>query len=410
MSVEVRDVNLSHETQAVLAGSRRWAVEQGDCLDVLRTLPDGCVQTCVTSHPYFQLRDYKCDGQIGLEKTPELYIAKLVKVFAEVRRVMRDDATLWINCGDSYAAHGAGGAGKELAYQGGDIISRKARKPPPGLKPKDLIGIPWTLAFALRDDGWYLRSEIIWHKPSPMPESVGDRPTKAHEQLFLLTKRAKYYYDAQAIKEPVQQSSLARVAQNDGNPKWDGIRERGFPGANPQTMNIARMVDPAGRNRRSVWTIAAESFSGSHFAVMPTKLVAPCVLAGTSERGCCPSCGSPWLRATEKSRTATRPAKVSKVAGREILEVGNRDRERHVSTSRTTGWRQGCECPGHEPIPCLVLDPFSGAGTVVMVANQLGRRGLGIELNPEYVEMSRRRITAPEAPIAADADGPSLFG
>jgi DNA modification methylase len=227
-----------------------------------RALPlrDGCVQTCVTSPPYFGLRDYGHADQIGLEPTPEAYIANLVQVFREVRRVLRDDGTVWLNLGDSYAAGGKGGGGSF----------------PSGCKEKDLLGIPWAVAFALRDDGWYLRSDIIWAKPNPMPESVTDRPTKSHEYLFLLAKSERYYYDAQAIAETSIHSG--RVVVYDGDEKNgtvdDSMRTR--PGSTPRNI----VVLPT-RNRRSVWQIATMPYAGAHFATMPEALVEPCILAGS---------------------------------------------------------------------------------------------------------------------------------
>ena len=243
-------------------------LSQGDCTDVLKTLPDGIVQTCITSPPYWGLRDYGVDGQLGLEKTPEEYVEKMVTVFREVRRVLKDDGTLWLNLGDSYAGNcsrasdgeraGFGNPREGVFNRGGD-----------GLKPKDLVGIPWRVAFALQSDGWYLRSDIIWSKPNPMPESVTDRPTKAHEYLFLMSKSAKYYYDADAIREP-------NIWKDD--PRNDGERHE-----TTGKYKSAVSFNSNGRNKRSVWTITTQPFPEAHFAVMPEKLVEPCVLAGSRE-------------------------------------------------------------------------------------------------------------------------------
>jgi DNA modification methylase len=254
----------------------------GGCLTVLPTLVEKSVQTCVTSPPYFGLRDYGHPDQIGLEKTPEEYVEKLVAVFREVRRVLKDDGTLWLNLGDSYANGGKWGGStgglhmREL--HGTSSVGRTKRST--GLKPKDLIGIPWRVAFALQEDGWYLRSDIIWSKPNPMPESVEDRPTKAHEYLFLLSKDERYYYDAEAIAEPATTGDHARNGkigsdhQAPGQSRQNGISRR---------RTGAAEAIPAGtmRNRRSVWTISSEPYAGAHFAVMPTALVAPCILAGS---------------------------------------------------------------------------------------------------------------------------------
>jgi DNA modification methylase len=257
-------------------------IHVGDCLDTLRTMPHASVQCCVTSPPYWGLRDYGHDGQIGLEATPEAYVARMVEVFREVRRVLREDGTCWVNLGDSY--NGIGGPGK----QDGGPIGRTAAVAIEGtkgrristIKPKDLVGIPWRVAFALQADGWYLRQDIIWHKPNPMPESVTDRCTKAHEYVFLLSKSERYYYDAEAISEPAQTAGhvggftgYQAVAMNrpaSGNQ----IPEKGRAYIRPET-----------RNRRSVWTIAPKPFIGAHFAVMPPDLADLCIRAGCPEGG-----------------------------------------------------------------------------------------------------------------------------
>lgn len=245
----------------------------GDCIEVLKTLPDGIVNTCVTSPPYFGLRDYGIDGQIGLEETPDAYVQRLVEVFREVRRVLRDDGTLWLNLGDSYAGSGKGPAGNlgkkhnerhmEHTNSSGNI--------PNGLKAKDIIGIPWKVAFALQADGWYLRQDIIWHKPNPMPESVKDRCTKSHEYIFLLSKSAKYYYDATAINEPVENMGKPRAFSKPGN----GDRN-----------DVGRIYEPqATRNKRSVWTVTTQPFSEAHFATFPKDLIRPCIRAGCPANG-----------------------------------------------------------------------------------------------------------------------------
>ena len=249
-----------------------YTIHVGDCLDGLRELPDGIARTCVTSPPYFGLRDYGHEGQIGLEPTPDEFVTALVKVFREVRRGLRDDGTLWLNLGDSYANDGKWGGssgGKHAsALHGNSGIGRG--KVTTGLKQKDLIGIPWRVAFALQADGWYLRQDIIWAKPNPMPESVRDRCTKAHEYIFLLTKSARYYFDAEAIKEPEACG-----------------RTRG-PALHPDTKStngnggLSSRVGDGSRNRRSVWTVTTKPFSGAHFAVFPSDLIEPCILAGSA--------------------------------------------------------------------------------------------------------------------------------
>ena len=245
----------------------------GDCLARMQEIPDGTINTCITSPPYFGLRDYGVDGQIGLESTPEEFVAKLVEVFREVRRVLRDDGTLWLNLGDSYNAAGREGHGTWVGCKQGTnrASAEKADACRPSvewLKPKDLIGIPWRVAFALQADGWYLRSDIIWHKPNPMPESVRDRPTKSHEYLFLLAKSEKYFFDSEAFKEP-------EVCG----------RKRG-PALHPDTKStngnggLSRREGDGMRNRRTVWTVQSDPFKGAHFATFPPALVEPCVLAG----------------------------------------------------------------------------------------------------------------------------------
>lgn len=329
--------------------TREFQILQGDVLDRLHELPDGSVHTCVTSPPYWGLRDYGVSGQIGLERTPDEYVARLVEVFREVRRVLRDDGTLWLNLGDSYNAAGREGHGtRQGCKQGTNRASSEradwVRPSADTLKPKDLCGIPWRVAFALQADGWWLRSDIIWHKPNPMPESVTDRPTKAHEYLFLLSRSATYYYDHEAIKEP-------GIALNEHDSTGPGYAA---PGQSPQNGN--RKTDKqrghvrrhAGfkdrwdameraqqcsfmRNKRDVWTVATRPYPEAHFATYPTKLIKPCIIAGSPEGG-------------------------------------------------------------------TVLDPFNGSGTTGVVALRHGRKYIGIELNPAYVEMARRRIGG-DAPL-----------
>lgn len=345
---------------------------EGDALTVLRTLPNQSVQCCVTSPPYFGLRDYGVSGQLGLEKTPQLYVEAMVAVFREVMRALRTDGTLWLNIGDSYAGSWGNYGGQNRGKGTQRPITKGSAAPNPaydglekylpattnvvGCKPKDLIGIPWMLAFALRADGWYLRSDIIWHKPNPMPESVTDRPTKSHEYLFLLTKSASYYYDADAIAESVTDSSIARLSQatlelqrgsfrvpgkTNGPMKAVGnitgnISERGVT-RTTEGLNLKSAEEklrPDGkRNRRTVWSVTTVGYSEAHFATFPPKLIEPCILAGS---------------------------------------------------------RKGD----------TVLDPFMGAGTTGLVSDRLGRDCIGIELNPEYAAMARKRI----------ADDAGMFG
>lgn len=332
---------------------------------MLATLPDASVQTCVTSPPYWGLRDYGADGQLGLEPTPAEYVENLVGVFRDVRRALRDDGTLWLNLGDSYAgswgAQSREHAGKhapnvsqisanqvkaaQIRANGTGSLSRT-----PGLKAKDMVGIPWRVAFALQADGWYLRSDIIWAKPNPMPSSVRDRPTGAHEYLFLLAKSERYYYDAAAIAEPAVSSpkkatdmrrgssamrGQATIRPRGKNEEQDDRRRAGFNGRWDKAE--ADGAVKATRNRRTVWNVASRPFAEAHFATFPPQLVEPCVLGGA-------------------------------------------------------------------PIGGVVLDPFNGAGTTGLVATRLQRDYIGIEINPAYVEMSRRRIER-EAPLFNMASG-----
>lgn len=339
----------------------------GDCVASMRDLPDQSVHTCVTSPPYFGLRDYGMEGQIGLEETPDAFVARLVEVFREVRRVLRDDGTLWLNLGDSYAANRTyqvastkGGA----KHGPGQAVGGKGARVPDGLKEKDLIGIPWRVAFALQADGWYLRQDIIWHKPNPMPESVRDRCTKGHEYIFLLSKSPRYYFDHEAIKVPASDSFANdprhKTGSNDNNAK-DGYEAAGAQ--NPKgphrlfrgSGNLERKQRPGGpeqhgggqagsvpwagtmANRRSVWTVSAKPFKGAHFATFPPDLIEPCVLAGA-------------------------------------------------------------------PLGGIVLDPFGGSGTTAGVALKHGRRAILCELNPTYVDLMASRIEKIAGPQSLPVD------
>ena len=313
------------------------AVHLGDCRAILTGLPAESVHCCVTSPPYWGLRNYGVEGQLGVEETPEAYVEKMVDIFQEVRRVLRDDATLWLNLGDSYANDtkwGGSTGGKHVsALHGKSGVGRQ--KVRTGLKAKDLIGIPWRVALALQADGWYLRSDIIWNKPNPMPESVTDRPTKAHEYVFLMSKSKTYYYDADAIKMPLAESTVGRPPADFGGAKGRAAAAAISPGdpryrGGPNGTQWGNAFDyqiscPDGRNKRSVWTIATQPFPQAHFAVFPEALPEICIKAG------CPQGG-------------------------------------------------------------VVLDPFAGAGTTLKVARDLGCKGIGIELNPEYIEIIKGRM------------------
>ena len=327
---------------------------EGNVLETLKDLPACSVQCVVTSPPYYGLRDYGVEGQIGLEPSPEAYVEQLVKVFQEVKRVLKDDGTLWLNLGDSYNGSGKGGnpEGSPFTKQKtnqGSLLDRPTRIS--GLKPKDLIGIPWMVAFALRADGWYLRSEIIWAKPNPMPESMKDRPTKSHEQIFLFSKSQDYFYDYEAILEPANYDGRKDTVMKGSKKYKDGSylangnanslsvkgRERWRfknlqeDGQQPNTIHERRAAGLkdevyAVRNKRDVWTVSTKSYSGAHFATFPTELIEPCILAGTKEGD-------------------------------------------------------------------TVLDPFNGSGTTGEVSIKHHRLYIGCELNPKYVKLTHRRLS-----------------
>ncbi len=376
---------------------KRWDIATGDSLAWLKSLPDNSVHCWVTSPPYFALRDYGVEGQIGLEKTVDEFIARLVELFREARRVLHPTGTLWCNMGDSY---GGGKQGGGCVFSGGRTDGRKSCKGDSektekareilkerrdtGFAAKQLMGVPWMLAFALRADGWYLRSDIIWAKPNAMPESVRDRPSKSHEYLFLMTKEPRYFFDGDAVRRP--QKTLGE--KHEGK---SGYQE-GHPSKKFGYKNLKRELHPDGAAIRSVWTIPVGRYKHAHFATFPRKLVVPCVRAGTSEKGCCPTCLTPWRRVVKKDRKATRPAKETKTKGVAGDVMGNRDPERHCTTTQTVGWKQGCDCPPAEPIPCLVGDMFAGSGTTLAVAVDEGRRAIGCELNPKYVALIHRRM------------------
>ncbi|CAN7739318.1 DNA-methyltransferase [Duganella sp. LjRoot269] len=359
----------------------------GDCRGSLRAMAAAGVkvQTCVTSPPYYGLRDYGHAGQRGHEATPEEFIAALVEDFRCVRDVLTDDGTLWINIGDSYASKPNGPAG--AAGHKGDAPhvavrkahARRSSSIPPGLKHKDLIGIPWMLAFALRADGWYLRQDIVWHKPNPMPESVTDRCTKAHEYVFLLSKSPRYFYDAEAVKEPAVYAGSGRESKKRGE-----FNDKGQASGREPFRAITET-----RNRRSVWTIATKPYKGAHFAVFPSALVDPCILAGTSAKGHCPLCFARWERQVERTAMVVRKTERNKDRG---TRTGTSGTMVSPASAITTGWAPTCAC-GVDAAPDAVLDPFMGSGTTAAVAIEHGRRFIGCELNCSYLPLQEKRIS-----------------
>ncbi len=365
-------------------------------------LADRSVQCVVTSPPYYGLRNYGVDGQLGLEPTPDEYVANMVAVFRECKRILRDDGTLWVNIGDSYVSN-TGDRNKVGGFQANPSESRlqaesamSFNKKSGELKSKDLIGIPWMLAFALRADGWWLRQDIIWAKPNPMPESVKDRCTKSHEYIFLLSKSAKYYYDNEAVKEPVSDVSMKRAEYG-----WDCDRpstkngSMGGEGIHTEKMG-SRFVDPAGRNKRDVWTVTTKPYKGAHYATFPPELITPCILAGAPET-CCAKCGAPYERVVERDRKARNELPKDDPRYRPNTYHGSYENingkgDAGYTFTQTTGYRPTCNCNAGTSSG-IVFDPFVGSGTTVATAVKLGRRGVGLDLSMKYLrENARERI------------------
>lgn len=363
----------------------------GDALTTLKTLPEKSIHCCITSPPYYQLRNYGIEGQIGLEATVSEYVEKLVGVFREVRRVLRDDGVLWLNLGDCYAGAGYSKQDNTGGAKRKDGAKQKHTPIPDGLKTKDLIGIPWRVAFALQADGYYLRNDIIWDRPNCLPESATDRFTRSHEYVFLMTKKSKYFCDVEAVREEAVGAERVRNDRIGGNKYVEGIKH----------SDGSVFTGSATRNRRTVWTIPTNPFPDAHFATYPEDLVAPMLLAGTSAKGCCGKCGSPWGRIVEH---VPNPAGISGGEHREPERDGGIQKHRprdyeaeaKIGQSRTLGWEPSCKCKA-DIVPCTILDPFMGAGTTALVALKAGRNFCGIELNPEYVEIAERRIAQERA-------------
>lgn len=397
----------------------------GDALTELKKMPDNLVHCCITSPPYYSLRDYGVPGQIGLEKTPEEYIQKIVEVFREVNRVLHSSGTLWLNMGDSYAGSGKGiGSNHGKAVINDEEIGPRMSIPM-GIKPKDLLMMPFRVALALQANGWYLRSVMPWLKRNSMPESVTDRPSTAVEYLFLLTKSSRYFYDEEAIRLPARdwgtRDRKAGSAFVDGTP--GRARQSGGKNCNfSQTGRNFRNSDHFFNSWQGIYEEAGEplafivnpkGFKEAHFATFPEKLVEPCIKAGTSEKGICSECGEPWVRILEK-KPATMNIRVRdnkkgiidkksgidgkyKASQEEIQNYGNEE----LGEVKTIGWKPNCSCtPPSVPNTPIVFDPFCGSGTVCAVALKLFRRYFGIDLNPIYNKMSDRRTDDAESLFA----------
>lgn len=422
---------------------------EGDCRDVLKTLPAASVQTVCTSPPYWGLRSYlpadhpDKTSELGAEPTSAEYVANLVAVFREVRRVLRDDGTLWLVLGDSYASGGNGTRDsvkwpKQSRNNNGDRMTHTKRYPGSGVKPKDLIGIPWLVAKALQADGWYLRSAMPWIKRNVMPESTTDRPTSAIEHVFLLTKQPRYFFDHVAVNRDALQplgkarstkqhkaqftghligptSTLgtnqgdARRSYRNSDPWFDSLdvlieQERAYL-ADLEAMREHGGLLSGEDDAPLALDVNPKGFPGSHFAAFPERLVEPMIRAGSSERGACPACGAPWSRVVEREQgrsvVAPKAAALRESGewaadknGTSTLSVsgGSAGWAEYGGKARTTGWQPTCTCDGGDPIPCTVLDPFGGAGTTGVVAARLGRDAVLIELNDRYVELAAARI------------------
>lgn len=379
-----------------------------DAKELLSQLPDDSIHCVVTSPPYWSLRDYGVEGQMGMEDSAAEFVSGMVALFEEVRRVLRPDGVCWVNMGDSYVAAPAGTPSKDYIVnqtKGDGAYARRYRNNHAGtldkandarqqtgwngtgLAPKNRLGMPHRLVFGLQYAGWIWRDEVIWHKPNPMPESARDRTTKSHEYVFMLTKRPNYWYDAEAIREPQESADRSKFYDIDAPkgkiPTWglDGsqsLREKGRP---------ARLLNPSGRNRRSVFTIPTEATPFAHFATFPRALIEPFILAGCPAKVCA-ACGKPWVREVERTPSGD----LRKSGYEDDVIKGRRDWPHNYTPPKTLGFKPACKCDCPDTVPGIVYDPFMGSGTTALVARRLGRQYLGSEINPEYHALALSRL------------------
>ena len=403
----------------------------GDALSILRTLPDNSIHCVVTSPPYWNLRDYAMPGMIGMEPTWDEHVAALLAIFQEIRRVLRPDGMMWLNYGDSSVTRVRGGHARARAgtLQKTNVGSVRTGSSIPGLKRKDLMFLGVRLAMALQGQGWWVREQIIWRKSNAMPESASDRPARCYENLFICSKKARYFYDDYAVRSPVKQSTLERAtrarstqyqvpgvkahtgesfrAHLNENPKRPDKQRGSFrphAGFNDRWDLMTKEEQGAnGARLKNVWDIAVSGFKGAHFATFAPTLAERCILLGTSAVGACVECGAPWKRILKDSpaykKQKERLRKISKRGQKgELVNVAFSGTPSMIANQLTVGWLPTCTHDTADIVPCKILDPFAGAGTTGLVANRLGRDAVLIELNPAYVKMAKDRLQA-EAPL-----------